>query len=128
MTTNEHCFQNPTQRPGHYSNPPAQPSRVVQRRPGGVLVSPRKDCDHPQSGDRFAPDDEYTPEQRRIIDARLDESEEDLKKGRTYGPFNTADERLITALAESLLLPFPPSATFRPLYFPQKSGFLTSRN
>ena len=32
-------------------------------------------------------DDEYTPEQRRLIDARLAESKEDLKKGRVYGPF-----------------------------------------
>ena len=35
-------------------------------------------------------DDEYTPEQRRIIDARLDEAE----KGPFYGPFNTADEMI----------------------------------
>ena len=34
-------------------------------------------------------DDEYTPEQRRTIDARLAESEDDLKHGRTYGPFET---------------------------------------
>jgi AbrB family looped-hinge helix DNA binding protein len=46
-------------------------------------------------------DDEYTPAQRRIIDARLAESEEDLKKGRTYGPFNTADE-MITSMKEQL--------------------------
>jgi AbrB family looped-hinge helix DNA binding protein len=39
-------------------------------------------------------DDEYTPAQRRIIDARLAESEEDLKNGRTFGPFNTADEMI----------------------------------
>ena len=39
-------------------------------------------------------DDEYTLAQRRIIDARLAESEEDLKKGRTFGPFNTADEMI----------------------------------
>ena len=32
-------------------------------------------------------DDEYTPAQRRIIDARLVESDEDVKKGRVYGPF-----------------------------------------
>lgn len=37
-------------------------------------------------------DDEYTPTQRRIIDARLTESEEDLKKGHGFGPFNSADE------------------------------------
>jgi AbrB family looped-hinge helix DNA binding protein len=37
-------------------------------------------------------DDEYTPEQRRIIDARLDKADEDIKAGRVYGPFNTAEE------------------------------------
>ena len=37
-------------------------------------------------------DDEYTPEQRRIIDARLAKADEDIKRGRVYGPFNTAEE------------------------------------
>ena len=37
---------------------------------------------------------EYTSAQRRLIDVRLAESEEDLKKGRTMGPFNTADEMI----------------------------------
>ncbi len=37
-------------------------------------------------------DDEYTPAQRRIIDARLAKSDEDIKQGRVYGPFNTAEE------------------------------------
>jgi hypothetical protein len=32
-------------------------------------------------------DDEYTPEQRRLIDARLDVAE----KGKTYGPFTAAE-------------------------------------
>ena len=35
-------------------------------------------------------DDEYTPEQRRIIDAQLDDAE----KGPFYGPFNSADEMI----------------------------------
>lgn len=35
-------------------------------------------------------DREYTPEQRRIIDARLAESLEDIKNGRTHGPFDSA--------------------------------------
>lgn len=39
-------------------------------------------------------DDEYTPAQRRVIAARLAESEEDFKKGRTHGPFNTAAEMI----------------------------------
>src|SRR5258708_31608923 len=37
-----------------------------------------------------AADDEYTPEQRRIIDARL----EAASKGPYYGPFDTADEAI----------------------------------
>jgi AbrB family looped-hinge helix DNA binding protein len=35
-------------------------------------------------------EDEYTPEQRRLIDAQLDEAE----KGPFEGPFNTADEMI----------------------------------
>jgi hypothetical protein len=34
-------------------------------------------------------EDEYTPEQRRVIDARLAEGLEDIKQGRVYGPFAT---------------------------------------
>ncbi len=37
-------------------------------------------------------DDEYTPAQRRVIDARLAKSDEDIKAGRVYGPFTTAEE------------------------------------
>ncbi len=39
-----------------------------------------------------AADDEYTPEQRRIIDARLAKSDEDIKRGRLYGPFDTHEQ------------------------------------
>jgi hypothetical protein len=39
-------------------------------------------------------DDEYTPAQRRAIDARLAESEEDLKNGLVYGPFKNAEEMI----------------------------------
>jgi len=39
-------------------------------------------------------DDEYTPEQRRVVDAQLTEGLEDIRKGRTAGPFNTADEMI----------------------------------
>lgn len=34
-----------------------------------------------------AADDEYTPGQRRVIDARLAKAEEDIKAGRVHGPF-----------------------------------------
>ena len=39
-------------------------------------------------------DREYTPEQRRIIDARLAESLEQAKSGNTYGPFETHEEMI----------------------------------
>ena len=39
-------------------------------------------------------DDEYTPEQRRIIEAQLAEGLEDIKQGRTYGPFDTVEEAI----------------------------------
>jgi predicted DNA-binding antitoxin AbrB/MazE fold protein len=35
---------------------------------------------------------DYTPAQRRIIDARLAKADEDLRAGRVYGPFDTAEE------------------------------------
>lgn len=38
--------------------------------------------------------DEYTHGQRRVIDARLSKSLEDIKKGRSYGPFHTADDMI----------------------------------
>src|SRR5450432_3356895 len=38
-----------------------------------------------------AADDEYTPEQRRTIDAGIAEGMRDFRKGRSHGPF-TADE------------------------------------
>ena len=39
-------------------------------------------------------DDEYTPEQRRVIDARLAEGLADIKAGRTFGPFDGGDETI----------------------------------
>jgi AbrB family looped-hinge helix DNA binding protein len=42
-------------------------------------------------------DDDYTPAQRHVIDARLAKADEDIKHGRTYGPFETHQE-FITSL------------------------------
>ena len=39
-------------------------------------------------------DREYTPQQRRIIDARLAESLEQAKRGETFGPFETHEEMI----------------------------------
>jgi bifunctional DNA-binding transcriptional regulator/antitoxin component of YhaV-PrlF toxin-antitoxin module len=35
--------------------------------------------------------DEYSPEQRRAIDARLAKADQDIKAGRVHGPFNSAE-------------------------------------
>jgi len=37
-------------------------------------------------------DDEYTPEQRAVIDAQLAEGLADIKAGRVHGPFSTHKE------------------------------------
>src|SRR5437899_10018335 len=37
-------------------------------------------------------DDEYTPAQCKVIDARLAKADEDIKKGRLHGPFETHEE------------------------------------
>jgi AbrB family looped-hinge helix DNA binding protein len=56
---------------------------------GKIVLTPKLVIDR----SRFpTADEEYTPAQRRIIDARLAKSDEDIKHDRTYGPFNTAEE------------------------------------
>ena len=37
-------------------------------------------------------DDEYTPAERRVIEARLAEAAADVRQGRVYGPFSTHQE------------------------------------
>jgi bifunctional DNA-binding transcriptional regulator/antitoxin component of YhaV-PrlF toxin-antitoxin module len=39
-------------------------------------------------------DDEYTPEQRRIVDAHLAEGLADIKAGHVYGPFESHKEMM----------------------------------
>src|SRR5580698_4391517 len=39
-----------------------------------------------------ATDDEYTPQDRRVIDRGIAESQKDYKQGRSYGPFKTHGE------------------------------------
>jgi hypothetical protein len=55
--------------------------QVEFRASGGVITITRK---------MPAADDEYTAEQRRIIDAELEEA----AKGPFHGPFDTADEMI----------------------------------
>jgi bifunctional DNA-binding transcriptional regulator/antitoxin component of YhaV-PrlF toxin-antitoxin module len=58
---------------------------------GKIILTPKVAIDRSQFPNA---DDEYTPAQRRIIDARLDESEDDLKKGRGFGPFGSAEDMI----------------------------------
>ena len=58
---------------------------------GQIVITPRVVIDRSQFP---SADDEYTPAQRKIIDARLAKSDEDIKRGRVHGPFNTAEEFL----------------------------------
>ena len=46
-------------------------------------------------------DDDYTPEQRRKVDAELAKGLQDLKEGQTSGPFNTTDE-MIASMKQQL--------------------------
>src|ERR1035437_10043010 len=58
---------------------------------GKIVITPRVVIDRAQFPNA---DDEYTPTQRRIIGASLDESEEARKEGRGCGPFDTAEEMI----------------------------------
>jgi hypothetical protein len=65
--------------------------------PGNIVLTPTLAIDRSKFSNA---DHEYTPEQRRIIDARLAESEEDLKRGRAFDPFNTAEEMIASMRAQ----------------------------
>ena len=56
---------------------------------GKIILTPKPVIDLSQFPNA---DDEYTPAQRRIIDARLDKADEDIKAGRVHGPFGNHEE------------------------------------
>ena len=56
---------------------------------GKIVITPQIVIDRSKFP---AADDEYTPAQRRIADARLAKSDEDIKQRRVYGPFDTHAE------------------------------------
>ena len=61
-------------------------SFAVQR--GKIVITPKLVVDR----SRFpTADDEYTPAQRRSIEARLAQSEKEYRAGHSFGPFETAD-------------------------------------
>jgi len=57
---------------------------------GKIVITPRLMIDR----SKVSTDDDYTPEQKRIIDARPAEGLADIKAGRTFGPFDTIDEMI----------------------------------
>ena len=63
----------------------------VSMRNGKIVMQPQVAVDLSKFPNA---DDEYTPEQRRVIDARLAEAEEDIKAGRVHGPFDNADDAI----------------------------------
>ena len=78
-------------------------------RRGKIVITPKVVVDRSKFPNAI---DEYTPPQRRLIDARLAESEEDLKQRRTHGPFNTADE-MVAHMKAALKKQAAPSKTKR---------------
>ena len=63
--------------------------KVVGRK---IVITPQLLIDR----SKFPTVDEYTPEQRRVIDARLDRAE----KGLVHGPFRFADDMIAHMKAE----------------------------
>jgi AbrB family looped-hinge helix DNA binding protein len=59
----------------------------VQR--GKIVLTPKLVIDRSKFPNA---DDEYTPAQRRAIDARLAKSDVDIKAGRVFGPFESHQE------------------------------------
>jgi bifunctional DNA-binding transcriptional regulator/antitoxin component of YhaV-PrlF toxin-antitoxin module len=57
-------------------------------RRGKIVITPKIVIDRSSFPDA---DDEYTPAQRRSVNARLAESDENFKHRRTYGPFDSAE-------------------------------------
>ncbi len=56
---------------------------------GKIVLTPKVVIDR----SRFpSAEEQYTPAQHRSIKSRLAKSDEDIKHGRVYGPFNTAEE------------------------------------
>jgi hypothetical protein len=56
---------------------------------GQIVITPKLVIDRSKFP---TADGDYTPAQRRAIDARLAKSDEDIKHGRVYGPFGTHQE------------------------------------
>ena len=65
---------------------------------GKIVITPKLIIDRSKFPNT---DNEYTPEQRRIIHARLAEGLADVKAGRVHGPFETANEMIASLHIET---------------------------
>jgi bifunctional DNA-binding transcriptional regulator/antitoxin component of YhaV-PrlF toxin-antitoxin module len=65
---------------------------------GKIVLTPKTVIDRSQFPNA---DDDYTPAERRVIDGRLKKALEEVKRGHTAGPFNTADE-MIASLKKAI--------------------------
>ena len=74
---------------------------------GKIVITPEKVVDRSQFP---SADDEYTPAQRRVIDARLAEGLADINAGRTFGPFDSTDE-MIAHMKAQIKKTKPPAKT-----------------
>jgi bifunctional DNA-binding transcriptional regulator/antitoxin component of YhaV-PrlF toxin-antitoxin module len=75
---------------------------------GKIVITPPLVIDRSQFS---TADEEYTPAHRRAIDARLAKSDEDIRHGRVYGPFNTAEEMAASVEANIKTLRAPRKKT-----------------
>ena len=60
---------------------------------GKIVLKPRPVLDLSEFPDAA---NEYTPAQRRAIDARLAKADADIRRGRVYGPFATAEAMAVS--------------------------------
>src|ERR1022692_1671074 len=56
---------------------------------GKIVITPKLVIDRSKFPNA---DDEYTPAQRRAVNRGIAQSEKEYKQGRSFGPFNTAEE------------------------------------
>lgn len=59
---------------------------------GKIILVPKVVIDRSKFPNANNTNDEYTPAQRKLIDARLAKGREDIKRGRVHGPFSTGAE------------------------------------
>ena len=64
---------------------------------GNIVLTPKVVIDRSASPNA---DGEYTPVQRRVINARLAKSDKEIKSGRTFGPFDNADDMIASIESE----------------------------